>query len=282
MALFQGIHYQRLIRHRPRHNVVHVVTVDLLAPGIEPLVTPISRSGDNQQTEGEAISSAATEAKAGDTMGSISAQTTREFVEAFDIQLGVNANYFYEFREKTPWNFYPHTDDPTKVVGEAIARHQRYGSPRTPWPALCFQDSRHVKIVPEGTCPEQTAQATAGRDLLVDGGQALTQFPNQSGDKPYSRVAMGVNQSGEKLWIVVIDGKQPLYSEGLLLDELAVLFQELGVHRAIAVDGGGSSTLVAMTKEGSVVLNAPTHTKWPMRERPVANHLGFYALPVKL
>jgi hypothetical protein len=28
-------------------------------------------------------------------------------------------------------------------------------------------------------------------------------------------------------------------------------------------------------------LNAPIHTRIPMRQRPVANHLGVYALPVE-
>jgi hypothetical protein len=28
------------------------------------------------------------------------------------------------------------------------------------------------------------------------------------------------------------------------------------------------------------VLNSPIHTRVPMRQRPVANHLGVYALPI--
>jgi hypothetical protein len=54
---------------------------------------------------------------------------------------------------------------------------------------------------------------------------------------------------------------------------------KLGVYNAINLDGGGSTTLVLANpdKEGKPkTLNAPTHTKIPMRDRPVANHLGFY------
>ena len=68
----------------------------------------------------------------------------------------------------------------------------------------------------------------------------------------------------------------------MLLYELADVFAGLegGVHEAIALDGGGSSTLVVNPGYGPQVLNTPMHVKWPHRERPVANHLGFYALPL--
>lgn len=57
------------------------------------------------------------------------------------------------------------------------------------------------------------------------------------------------------------------------------IFQDLGVYSALNLDGGGSTTLVTETASGITPLNAPIHTKIPMRERPIANHIGFYALP---
>ena len=63
--------------------------------------------------------------------------------------------------------------------------------------------------------------------------------------------------------------------EEVTLKELAQIAIELGCDRAINFDGGGSTTL-AVRESGKVkLLNAPIHTKIPMRERPVANHLGF-------
>jgi exopolysaccharide biosynthesis protein len=89
-------------------------------------------------------------------------------------------------------------------------------------------------------------------------------------------VAVAIDQAGQKLWLIVVDGKQPLYSEGVTKKELANIAIELGADTALNFDGGGSTTLVVATNTGSKVLNAPIHTKIPMRERPVANHLGFY------
>jgi exopolysaccharide biosynthesis protein len=94
-------------------------------------------------------------------------------------------------------------------------------------------------------------------------------------DKPYARTAVAVDRTGETLWLAIVDGKQPLYSEGATLAELAQIFEQLGVDTALNLDGGGSATLVAKTTAKPILLNAPIHTKIPMRERPVANHLGF-------
>ncbi|MBD0345797.1 MAG: phosphodiester glycosidase family protein, partial [Coleofasciculus sp. Co-bin14] len=106
--------------------------------------------------------------------------------------------------------------------------------------------------------------------------------PNSSNrDKPYPRVAVAIDQKGQKLWLIAVDGKQPLYSEGATIPELTKIIMELGADTALNLDGGGSTTLVTQTPQGATLLNAPTHTKFPMRERPVANHIGFYALPKK-
>ena len=79
--------------------------------------------------------------------------------------------------------------------------------------------------------------------------------------------------------MLVVDGKQPFYSEGVTLAELADFLISLGCDRALNLDGGGSSTLVVNKDNRVTVLNAPIHTKIPMRERPVANHLGFSISP---
>lgn len=54
---------------------------------------------------------------------------------------------------------------------------------------------------------------------------------------------------------------------------------KLGADRAINLDGGGSTTLAITNSSNIKVINAPIHNKIPMNERPIANHLGFYALP---
>jgi exopolysaccharide biosynthesis protein len=91
------------------------------------------------------------------------------------------------------------------------------------------------------------------------------------------RSAIGYSKNGRYLYLVVVDGRQPLYSEGMTVQELARLMQSTGAYYAMNLDGGGSSTLVAQGRDGKPrVLNSPIDQRIPGRERPVANHLGVF------
>ena len=75
------------------------------------------------------------------------------------------------------------------------------------------------------------------------------------------RTALGYN--ADKLFLVVADGRQPKYSTGLTLYELASILIELGATEAINLDGGSSSTFVVNDE----VINKPSGN----REREVLN-----------
>ena len=102
---------------------------------------------------------------------------------------------------------------------------------------------------------------------------------NVAGDSPsLPRSAVGLNLGGRFLTLLVVDGRQPRYSEGASLRELADLLMDYNCHDAMSLDGGGSSTLVTRTAlGGSRVLNSPIDGSIPGSERVVGNHLGFYA-----
>jgi hypothetical protein len=267
-SLFQGIAYRREARSTPRPYMIHIVTIDLTAPGVKVMVTPGTPSSKKTEVPTE-----------------IDARTTSEFLREFKVQLAINGSFFYPFREVTPWDYYPHSGDRANVVGQAIANGSSYSSPESDWPVLCFNTSKgryRAQIAGGRECPKGTLHAVAGNQLLVERGKAVGLNPEvDDRNRPYPRVAAAIDQAGEKLWFVAIDGKQPLYSEGATLTELTKIILDLGADRALNLDGGGSTTVVAATPSGATVLNAPIQTKIPMRERPVANHIGFYALPTK-
>jgi hypothetical protein len=87
----------------------------------------------------------------------------------------------------------------------------------------------------------------------------------------HPRTAVGFDNSGRWLLMMVVDGRQPGYSEGISLFELASLFREHGCTWALNLDGGGSSIMLAM-KPGQEVctLNRPSDKK----HRPVPVMLG--------
>lgn len=108
--------------------------------------------------------------------------------------------------------------------------------------------------------------------MLVMGGEPV---PNLDRSELHPRSAIGYSRNGRYLFLVVVDGRQPLYSEGVTLSELAGLMVSLGAEYAMDLDGGGSSTLVVEGSDGMPrVLNSPIDNYIPGRERPVANHLG--------
>ena len=80
--IFNGIIYERIILKQPRPAVVHITSIDLKVPGIKAFVTP-PINHKNHDTQ---------------------ARTTSEFLQEFQLQLAINANYFYPFKENTPWD----------------------------------------------------------------------------------------------------------------------------------------------------------------------------------
>jgi hypothetical protein len=251
--LFKGIVYKRKFGLTARPAVVHVMTINLSVPGVKVLVTP-PQAIDKNNTR---------------------AQTTSQFLQKFKLQLAVNANYFYPFREKTPWDYYPHSGDITYSIGQAISNGNHYSQADAKWGVLCISSNNRAQILDSGDCPKNTLQGVAGKDVFIDDGKPVKL--ESEPDKPYPRVAVAINKQGNILWLIAVDGKQPLYSEGVTIAELTQIAQDLGAYKALNLDGGGSTTLVISKNNKPKLLNAPIHTKLPMRERPVANHLGFYA-----
>ncbi|MEO1593425.1 MAG: phosphodiester glycosidase family protein, partial [Cyanobacteria bacterium J06632_22] len=265
--LFQGITYSRQVTDQSFPQVVHILDIDLTTPGLRPLVT----------AGAEAATPNANRLDVYET----TAQRTSEFLNTHQLQIAINANYFYPFQEVTPWNYGPRSGETVNMVGVAIANGQSVSLPESDWPALCFLAQRAV-IEPDGSCPGGTTQAVSGDAMLLQNGEpreALARVlegrsPN---DKAYPMNIVALDETGNRLWLILSDGKQPLYSEGTRLEDIYLILRDLGATTAMRLDGGGSTTLAVATENGPALLNAAIHAKIPGFERPVANNLGFYA-----
>lgn len=253
-VLFSGITYQRKTHSLPRPLLVHIIAIDLKKTEIKPFVTPPQLNLTNRTNL---------------------AITTSNFIEKFNLQLAVNASFFYPFKEQTPWDYYPKTGETVNAIGESIANNIVYGNSKSKWNVLCFAKNNLVKILNQKQCPQKTVQGITGRDILVLNGKIKINYKTP----PYARTVAATNKEGDRLWLIVVDGKQPFYSEGITLQELAEIAINLGADSALNLDGGGSTTLAISNGSDVQILNAPIHNKIPMNERPIANHLGFYALP---
>ncbi len=158
------------------------------------------------------------------------------------------------------------------ATGDRVVELQRAASAVGPvlMRAEVYMDGEPVTLVPE------LSILNGGPGLVRDGEALLTD--NEGGfrhpgdpifgltwvDGPNPRTMIGRTASG-RLLLVVCDGRQPDWSVGLPLRDAVRVMRHLGAVDAMALDGGGSSTLVV---NGQVV-NSPSDGA----ERPVSDAL---------
>jgi Phosphodiester glycosidase len=251
LALGPGATYERMAFPQPRSHIVHVARIDLTQPQLELLVTPGEVATDGRE---------------------LNARTTSQFLTHYQQDLAINASFFYPFNENAPWAYYPKGGDRVNAVGYAASNGKVYSEGNvSTWAVVCFDAQNQVQILAQPNCPKGTQQGLSGNELILNSGQPSTLTEK---DQPYPRTIVGTDATGQQLWLIVIDGKQPWYSEGLTIAETIPLLQKMGITTALNLDGGGSVAMVRSTANGSQVLNAPIHNKIPLTERPIANHLG--------
>jgi hypothetical protein len=247
--LFIGVEYARDVRWTPRPVITHLITIDMRTQGLRFLITPPDERGSNEP---------------------LRARTTSRFLKEFGVQLAINGDGFSPWWSNGPADYYPHEGDPVRPRGDAASRGRVYWSTDENFPTLYISSRNQLSFDP----PARPFNALSGESLLVAGGQPVPDLENRT---PQPRTAVGYSRNGRYLYLVVVDGRQPLYSEGMTLDELSRFMISLGAQYAMNLDGGGSSTMVVQGPDGAPsVLNSPIDNCIPGRERPVANHLGVF------
>jgi hypothetical protein len=118
-----------------------------------------------------------------------------------------------------------------------------------------------------------------GHGLLVDEGKVATytRDPKSLGGSR-ARTAMGYKQDQRHLQIVAVEGNSSS-SVGMTLEELAKFMVHIGTWKAVNMDGGGSTTLVArpLGENGTDQVVRPEHGN----ERLVPNAVGVYSTAPK-
>lgn len=246
--LFDGVIYYRKVQLRPRLFITHIITIDLQTSDLKFLVTPGEASADRP----------------------LKARTTSEFIKEFGVQIAVNGDGFTPWYSKGIFDYYPHPGDRVTPNGSAISNGVIYHQDLA-YPTLFFTSTNHISF--SEPADENAFNAISGDRMIVENGEAVQGLEN---DIAAPRTAIGINGDGTKLIIVVVDGRQFLYSQGATMAELAELLVYYGAEFAMNMDGGGSSTLAIQSGSGVKVLNSPIDRNIPGFERAVGNHLGIY------
>ncbi|MCE9645052.1 MAG: SH3 domain-containing protein [Chloroflexi bacterium] len=247
-GLFPGITYLRKDLTTPRLNVVHVLAIDLQTLNLEFLVTPASKQD-----------------------GTLCTRTTSKFLEEFKLHLAINADGWRYLDPGSVPGGACASGDPVKVNGYAASRGTVYSPVKTYEPEIYIGPRNQVTI---NTPPVKPFNAFAGDRVVVQNGIVVK---NLAATIPQPRTALGLNKNGRWLTLMVVDGRQDGYSEGVTFPELGELLISYGVYTGVNLDGGGSSTMVMKGMDGKPrILNSPIDLNVPGKERAVANHLGLY------
>lgn len=242
---FVGVEVCEASAVAPRRVEVRAARIDLREPTIDFLVTPSN----------------------GERPLDCDARTTSQFLAEFRCQLAVNGSFFDPLAKADR--------DPQDVIGVSLSRGDLYSPPQDRWDALLISRDRRAWIALSPVEPGDAYNGLAGHVALVLSGRICVDPSDTSGiTRLNPRTAAGVTKDGRYLVLLVIDGRQPGWSDGATLAETAEWARALGCHNAINLDGGGSSALVIEGPDGKPqVLNRPSGGV----ERRVANHLGVFA-----
>jgi len=230
-----GIKYTLKQSTEPIPNRIHVLRIDLSLNKVKPTVA-LGADPD------------------GDGPAEVSLTDPRNLAANPAVLAFINTN---------PWNSLPNAQGKKNrswYAGQPVDIHGLAGtqgkmrSTMAPSNASVWFDAQ--SRVHFGHQPKDKPQeATTGFGLILSKGK-LTVNP---GGARHPRTAMGTDQNGAILWLVVVDGRQRRYSEGMNMRELASLMKELGCWTATNMDGGGSSIMGLLGKDGKMkIMNRPS------------------------
>ena len=237
---YVGITYIDRTETSPRSVHMHIVQVDLAAPGIRFKLSPPAGSRETVR------------------------QTTLEYLAQEGAQVAINAHFFLPF---------PSTDREAWLVGIASSEGRVYSVFETPEqsfalvrnaPGLNIDRENHAAIVHRDRLEGVTLWTTvSGSAQIVTEGvktlpvyfdsqhanAALTpggpgNFSNEKSwyDVTAARTAIGLSRDGRTLTLFTVDVRGG--SEGMRVGEVAdVLMMDYGVWNALNLDGGGSTSM---------------------------------------
>lgn len=248
----------------PRVQRVWAVRVDLRAPDVELFSTPAN----------------------GDAPEETTSETTTEFLRHHKLQVAINANFY------APCCL-PGDKD---LLGLAMSKGEIVSPPRgggTGQFALVITRDNHAQIVEAGAGfdPQPYWTAVAGSNLLLVHGKRPEFPPTAFNTTAHPRTAVGISKDGRYLILLIIDGRQPAWSDGAPMADVAAWLERFGAHDGLNLDGGGSTALVRADGDRAVTLNRPSgvalgssdnagKSGGERQQRSNGNNFGVWAKPL--
>jgi hypothetical protein len=231
----EGLTYATESRTEPRPLRIHRLTIDLMTASLEFAVV----AGEDPDGEGPVEAVLTPPTQLGEQAKAIAVINTSAWGMFPDKETGKKPGYIAG----------GHAD----ILGW-VSQGKRPISPIEAGYWTCWMDlDRRVFISflgekPESERPTRARWAVSGfRGILGDG--AILPEPSEV---RHPRTALGLSADGNRMTWLVVDGRQPGYSEGVSEHELAQLMIEAGCDDALNLDGGGSSVMLLRDQSGTL------------------------------
>ncbi|HSY18403.1 MAG TPA: phosphodiester glycosidase family protein [Candidatus Acidoferrales bacterium] len=153
-----------------------------------------------------------------------------------------------------------------RVEGPAMTDGETWSIATNARPALVVHKDHSVTIETMKQPAKDDWEVIAGNVILVKDGAVV---PHKSAAR-HPRTLAGLDATGNKLILMLVDGRKPGVAIGMTYDEEAAEMLRLGCAEALNLDGGGSSVMAVREAGELKILNEPTDG----RERAVGNVLG--------
>ncbi len=241
--LYQGIDYARANFTAPRPMKAHAIRVDLQNQGISFFVKPSN----------------------GDRKLDTNSQFPSDFLRRNHLQIAVSSSAFYPF---VKW-----PGMPVDIMGLSVSDGDRYSPAVDNLDSLVITAQREARIVPARGDTHDAFNAAGGNlTILRNGVDRAEPLPAEAAS------AAGVSADGRYLFWLIVDGRQPGWSEGATPGDSARMLRQLGAADGINFDGGSVVTLVREGRWfGASVLNRPCHPLLTGFERPIGGLMGIRA-----
>jgi hypothetical protein len=271
------------VESAPRAEHMHIVQIDLAAPGIRFTLSPPAGSRE------------------------VVRETTLAFLERQHAQVAINAHFFLPF---------PSADTDAWVIGLAASEGRVFSAFESPEqnfalvadaPAINIDAVNHAAIVHRDPAhtdglhvrePVTLWTALAGSaQIVTDGAVTIPLYKDEghplapltpgsarnyaNGNSWYdvatARTAIGLSKDGRTLTLFTVDAKGD--SAGMRVGEVAAaLVRDYGVWNALNLDGGGSTSLAMRDPATGVARLVNTSSDNPAG-RVVASSLAVFARP---
>jgi hypothetical protein len=200
-------------------------------------------------------------------------ETDGEFPSSF-----VRANHLQAAINTTPFSPVPRLPGrPLDLQGLAVSEGDRYSAAEPNLDSLVITRDNHARLVLAGGDTIDAWNAAGGFLVTLRGGTNIAEDLH-----PEPATVIGLSSDHHWMFWLVVDGRQPGYSEGATPKESAEILRQLGAADAINMDGGGSSAIaVGGGWKGVRLLNRPSHWLIDGLERPVGAILGVRSAPAR-